>query len=117
MTRESEALEQIRLSENYFILANDEIIGSVSYRIHPGNVAEIDGLLVRPDAEGKGYAKAAMRQILGMLGGTGKVYLMTHPDNPRSIYLYESLGFSVEDRIENYFGDGEPRLRLALKRE
>jgi len=46
---------------------------------------------------------------------TKRIELVTHPDNP-ALKLYESLGFTVESRKENYWGDGEPRLVLAIVR-
>jgi ribosomal-protein-alanine N-acetyltransferase len=42
------------------------------------------------------------------------VELVTHPENENAIRLYSFLGFRVERRLENYFGDGEPRAVLAL---
>ena len=30
--------------------------------------------------------------------------------------LYESFGFVISQELENYFGDGEPRLEMVLKR-
>jgi ribosomal protein S18 acetylase RimI-like enzyme len=38
---------------------------------------------------------------------------VTHPENAGALRLYMSLGFKVESRIEDCFGDGEPRLVMA----
>ena len=39
--------------------------------------------------------------------------LVTHPENLPALNLYLSLGFNVESRSENHFGDDEPRLLLV----
>ena len=116
LTGHDEALEQIKTSRNYFIQDGGNIVGSISYKIIDDETAEIDGVLVRPESEGKGYAKAALKLLLPQLNDYTNVFLMTHPDNPRSIHLYSQFGFNAAGRIENYFGDGEPRLKMILKR-
>jgi ribosomal protein S18 acetylase RimI-like enzyme len=40
---------------------------------------------------------------------------VAHPENEIALGLYMSLGFEIESRQENFFGDGEPRLVLARK--
>jgi ribosomal-protein-alanine N-acetyltransferase len=52
--------------------------------------------------------------ILEKCKGSNRIDLVTHPENSSALELYSSLGFKVESRQENYFGDGEPRLVLAL---
>ena len=42
-----------------------------------------------------------------------RIDLVTHPDNIKAIALYQSLGFAIESRKENYYGDGEPRIVMA----
>lgn len=51
--------------------------------------------------------------ILEKCKGADRVDLVTHPENRSALELYSSLGFKVEARQENYFGDGEPRLVLT----
>ena len=41
-----------------------------------------------------------------------KIWLVAHLDNIIAIILCESLEFSVTERKENYFGDGESRVIL-----
>ncbi len=116
MTNTEEAAEQIEKSINYFIKHGDDVVGSISYRVDATGSVEIDGLLIKPEAEGKGYAKAAILEILEELKGYKHIWLLTHPDNARSIPLYLSCGFTIRDRKENVFGDGEPRLVLELNK-
>jgi len=116
LTSPTEALQQIKDSVNYFILRDTTIVGSISYKVRGADTAEIDGVVVLPDHEGKGYAKAALTLLLNELKPFAHIFLMTHPMNSRSIHLYTSLGFTEAGRVENYFGDGEPRLKFVLKR-
>ncbi|HEY4524938.1 MAG TPA: GNAT family N-acetyltransferase [Candidatus Paceibacterota bacterium] len=116
LTDTNEALQQIKDSVNYFILSDTTIVGSISYKVRDVDTAEIDGVLILPDHEGMGYAKAALNLLLKELVPFESIFLMTHPMNPRSIHLYTSVGFTEAGRVENYFGDGEPRLKFVLNR-
>jgi len=51
--------------------------------------------------------------LLEKFKNTERIDLAAHPDNFRAIKLYQSLGFAIESRKENYYGDGEPRLILV----
>ena len=46
-------------------------------------------------------------------GGADAVHLEVRESNAAARKLYESLGFAVEDRLENYYGD-EDGLRMEL---
>jgi ribosomal-protein-alanine N-acetyltransferase len=74
----------------------------------------VSNLAVDPTYRRRGIARAAMLLILEKCKGSHRVDLVTHPENKNALRLYRSLGFKVESRQENYFGDGEPRLVLAL---
>src|SRR3989338_6988692 len=115
MTDRKEALEDIRKGNTYFIIENGQIVGGVSYELKAPDHAHIGGLAVHPDYQGRGIARAAMLKVLDKLKDTLKIDLVTHPDNERAIKLYESLGFARGETIENYFGDGEPRIVMALE--
>jgi ribosomal-protein-alanine N-acetyltransferase len=78
--------------------------------------AYIDGILVKPSHQGRGLGRAATVKLLEELKDIPLVDLVTHPDNERAIKLYESLGFVVGERKENYFGDGEPRIVMKLQK-
>jgi ribosomal protein S18 acetylase RimI-like enzyme len=51
--------------------------------------------------------------LVGQLGDAVRLELVTHPENDHALRLYGSLGFKVEEEISNYFGDGEPRVKLV----
>lgn len=54
-----------------------------------------------------------MDSILALAKSAPKIDLVTHPENTKAIRLYESLGFKIAERKENYYGDGEPRVVLV----
>lgn len=110
MTTTEEARAELQKITVFFIKEGDEIVGNISYEIKDPDHAYIDGLLVKPSYQGRGIGRAAMLKILEELKGMQRIDLVTHPDNLRAMKLYESLGFTAGERIENYFGDGEPRI-------
>lgn len=54
-----------------------------------------------------------MKQFMVKIPNVSKVWLVTHPDNAAAIGLYESLGFKITERKENYFGNGTPRVIMV----
>lgn len=105
------------LSENTVLIieVDGKAVGSIAYAEKSPEHVYISGMIVRPEYQGRGLATRAMREVMAKYPDTKRIDLVTHPDNP-ALNLYESLGFTVEERKENYFGDGEPRLVLALTR-
>jgi len=69
-------------------------------------------LVIHPNFQGQGIGREAVLFRLEKLKGVKRVWLVTHPENFKIINLYQSLGFKIEKRLENYFGDGEPRIIL-----
>lgn len=116
ITNRDEALAEIRRNVIYLARENGHAVGSVAYEMKAPDHAYLSGLVVRSDAQGRGIGKAALIRVLEELKSVPTIDLVTHPDNERAIQLYESLGFTRGTRIENYFGDGEPRVVMTLKR-
>ena len=111
-----EWLEDLNKSEVYLIKADDRVVGNISYEMKSPSLAYISGLVIIPSSQGKGMGRKAMELILEKLQTVKKIELVTHPDNLKARKLYESLGFKIESRIENYFGDGEPRIKMVLNK-
>lgn len=106
---EKEVEEYVKNSIVYLIKNNDDIIGSISYDVIDSDHADISGLVIKPEFQQRGFGRKAMNLLFEELKDYKKLSLCVHPDN-HARKLYESLGFKVESRKENYFGDGEPRL-------
>lgn len=110
---EDEWKRELKTDKVYLIKKGENDVGDLCYRKKNKDVVYISGLVVLPSFQGKGIAREAMTNLMEELKNVKRVELVTHPDNLKAINLYESLGFVVELRKENYFGDGEPRLILA----
>ncbi len=93
-----------------------EVIGNASYEPRGADTFYISGLMVVPKFQGKGIGRIVLQKLLDDMNDAKRIELVTHPDNVAALKLYESFGFVVESRHENYWGEGEPRLLLVLSR-
>lgn len=116
MLEADEWKEALQKGEVCLIEKDHVIAGNVSYEIKNKDHIYISGLVVDPRFQGRGIAKTALTQVLKKLQDTRRIDLVTHPDNTKALALYQSLGFIIESRKENYYGDGEPRLVLVLQK-
>ena len=114
MVKECEWEEAIQDGLVYVLEKEGKIIGNATYEIKSQDHVYISGLLILPEFQSKGLGKEVMQDILQEIGNVARIDLVTHPDNIKAIRLYESFGFVVESRKENYFDDGEPRLIMCL---
>ena len=112
-----EAAEDIINHFVYLIEKDGKIAGTISYELKNKNHAYLFGVVVIPELQRQGIAREAVKIILEMLKGVKLIDLVTHPENKKAIGLYTSLGFKkVGKQKENYFGDGEPRIKMVLKK-
>ncbi len=109
--------EELKNGIVYFIVYENTIVGSISYQKKENDHAYISGLVVDPLFQGRGIARAALAKLLEMLEDFKRIDLVTHPNNKVALSLYNSFGFTLESRKENYFGDGEPRVVLVLTKK
>ena len=109
----AEALRELRRTCLYFIRLGGRIAGTVAYRLRNDGSIEISNLALQPEYRRLGLARAAMQYILALHPHAVRFELVTHPENGAALRLYRSLGFRLSGRLENCFGDGEPRLRLV----
>ncbi|MFD0729485.1 GNAT family N-acetyltransferase [Planotetraspora mira] len=77
-------------------------------------------LAVRGDWRKRGIGRSLSRLVLSRAVDHGyrTIHLTVEPDNQIAIGLYESLGFTTEGKVPDYFGKDEPRLvmRWSAKR-
>ena len=77
-------------SKVFFVILNNEKIGTISYIDH-GDYYEIDGMTVVPQHRRKGIAKIAFKKILNDPKEKKEWRLVTHPKKYRIItYLFKS---------------------------
>ncbi len=113
LTGPEDALREINTSTLLFIHVGDALVGTAGYRVRPDKSVYVGNVSIDPDYRRQGIARAAMIFILDVNNAAPRIDLVTHPENEPALRLYLSLGFKVESRQENFFGDGEPRLVLA----
>jgi ribosomal protein S18 acetylase RimI-like enzyme len=116
MLEADEWTEEFRKGIVCLIEKDAVVVGDLSYERKTKDHAYISGLAIDPRFQGHGIAREALVQLLEELKNINRIDLVTHPDNASALKLYRSLGFVVESRKENYYGDGEPRLVLVLQR-
>jgi ribosomal protein S18 acetylase RimI-like enzyme len=113
LASEQEVIDEIKHNEIYFIKKGGTIVGYTSYQLQSDGSAYLGGLVILPKYQKQGIARKAIEFRLKRVADIRRVWLVTHPDNIKVIHLYESFGFKIEGRKENYFSDGQPRLILA----
>ena len=110
MLEADEWKEELQKGKVYLIEKDDVPIGNLSYEKKSNDHVYISGLVVSPAFQGQGVAREVLIKLLEELKDVRRIDLVTHPDNHVALHLYQSLGFVIESRKENYWGDGEPRL-------
>jgi len=96
-------------SKSCCIYHGDEIVGYTLYNLSYAAALRlrlwVSRLMITEPQRGKGYARAAMQQIIAEARQQDcvEVGLSTEPENFKAIRLYESLGFRATGKID----DGE----------
>ncbi len=111
-----EAIEEMEQNEVHLIKKDGAVIGSTEYQIQGPECAYMSGLVIDPDFQDQGLARKAIEFRLDRLKDMKRIYLVTHPHNSKVIHMYLSYGFIIESWKDDHFGDGEPRIVLALNR-
>lgn len=114
MVDENEWKEEFQKGEIYLIKKDENVVGNVSYELRPDNSVYISGLVINPSFQGQGIAREVLKKLLAEFKNIKRIDLVTHPDNDSALHLYQSLGFIIESKHDNYYGDGEPRLKLVF---
>lgn len=116
ITDKDEAKEEFQNNQIYFIKKDGKIVGTIQYEIKSLDHAYLSGLAIDPRFQRQGIGRKAIKLILQELKDIKRISIITHPDNAVALKLYQSFGFIIESRKENYYGDGEPRLMLVLQK-
>jgi len=116
MLEEKEWEEALEKEIVYLIEKDGIVTGNISYERKENNRVYISGLVLSPRFQRQGIGREVIIKILDEVKDAKRIDLVTHPDNAPALALYESLGFVVESKVENYYGNGEPRLVLVLER-
>jgi len=73
-------------------------------------------LAVDPAARGRKIGPRLLAEMVEKLRGLGakRIFLEVRPDNYAAVRLYEKSGFVPCRRLENYYGQGHPAIRMML---
>ncbi len=108
-----EQREELEKTVTYLIEKDAKVVGYVSYEIKSEGHAYLSSLVIDPEFQRQGIGREALTNVLRELETTERIDLTVHPENSVALQLYLSLGFQIESRGEDYYGDGEPRLVLV----
>ena len=111
---EAEFVEKFGGRKIYLFQAGNKVIGHIAVIKKENNCVSLSNFVIDPEYQGKGYARKFAALISEEIENSSRFELAVHPDNTRAIHLYESFGFKIIGRKENYCGDGEPRLIMEL---
>jgi ribosomal protein S18 acetylase RimI-like enzyme len=103
-TRETlESLVQDAAEKAILVAEHDGVLaGSVRFWVIAG-VCVIRLLSVKPALQGRGVAKALMREIECLATEAHKLYVCTMLRTPRNIGLFLSLGYQPETLLPNHY--------------
>lgn len=89
---------------NYKLLVDDNLVGFIICKL-VADQAELFNICVTPDAQGKGYGKALLVQLISELSArkATELWLEVRASNTAAIALYEKLGFNCVDVRRNYY--------------
>ena len=97
------------------VMAGDRVVGFLMYEADDDEARIYRFMIDRAD-QGKGYGKAALREVLDEIIGLGQishVSICYEPENAAARQLYRGAGF-VEEGLDE---DGEMIADLALPRD
>jgi len=78
------------------------------------SVARIYSIVVHPDHQRQGIARALMLYIekSARQRGCRELRLEVRPDNTSAIFFYRNMGYGIMKKIEKYYQDGTDALRM-----
>lgn len=96
----------------YLVANEDSPVGFYAYTTQDDYI-QIKTMALLPTYQGKGIGKQMMDHLLKNINKI-LVKLVTHPQNTQAMIFYLKSGFTITDWIDDYFGDGEPRIKMEL---
>ena len=93
---------------NYKLLVDDNLVGFIICKL-VADQAELFNICVKPEAQGNGYGKALLVQLISELSSrqATELWLEVRASNTAAIGLYEKLGFNCVDVRRNYYTNAQ----------
>src|SRR5690606_4682946 len=105
----------LETTQNSLLVAGEPILAYGLILFHRGtSLARVYSLAVKPDARGKGYARALMEALEVEACKRDALFLRLEvaTQNQAAITLYTQLGYKPIRRLPGYYEDGGDALRL-----
>lgn len=114
LTSKEELTDYVLNSKVFFIIFEGNKVGTVGFKKISDDTIKLEGLNVIPQYRKFGIGQKALEEIIKLIlkEKFKKINLIVHPKNILALFLYLKNGFIINGYIENYFGDGEPRLKM-----
>ena len=102
---ESEDMIDLYLEEaDMFVLENPHVVASCVVSKHSSTIFEIKNLATSPSEQRKGYGRQLVQYIFNHYKCKGAYTIIVGTgESPLTLPFYQSCGFVIYDRIENFF--------------
>jgi ribosomal protein S18 acetylase RimI-like enzyme len=97
----------------FLILRDKDVIGTIMYK-DEGDHFLLEEFVIDSDYRGEGIGAQVLAYIFTINEDGRPWQLYTHPENPAA-HLYERNGFKTIEIIPDFYGDGEPRMRMRRR--
>lgn len=105
-----ELLSQLEKGHTFLILSNDMVdIGFAGFSVdeNEGNVYKLHKLYVIPDAQGGGFGKFLINEVVDQVRKAGGAYLQLNVNRANKAKdFYERMGFMVKETVDIDIGNG-----------
>jgi ribosomal protein S18 acetylase RimI-like enzyme len=107
------ALSEVQANEYFLHVRHERIAATGAWCRRDDGTVYLSNIAVRADLRRQGLARIMMLHLLDCCSEAAAVDLAVRPENEAACSLYRSPGFKRSRQVENFFGDGEPRLIIA----
>lgn len=99
------------------ILFNNEIIGYAVFLTRKNsNKIRLYSICILPQFSGRGLAKEYLnRRIIDFTRSYSEMILEVRETNLAALKLYKNIGFTINNKLPNYYPDGEAGYRLIKR--
>lgn len=95
---DSDALMVLKLSRVVWFADGNELLGSIAYKIHEGNI-HVTSLIIHPDHRSQGFGSMMLKRFIEFVSirrtKSTMITLFVDTTNPIALQLYRKFGFDV----------------------
>lgn len=105
---EREIIESYLFSSDVFVYQEEKVLGVVVIQKQETSQYEVMNLAVAEDSQGRGIGRLLLTYAINQLESLRKplkIIIKTGDISGPALNLYQSMGFTVKEVIENYFSE------------